>query len=231
MTLPPLSPRLSAQLAHHRPLSLELPTRAVRGRAGRGAHGQLSLSLPEPGAVGHLSFTEILDTSLKVSWQEPLEKNGVVTGKRPPPPPAPNRGRGRRARAPAVCGRGRGPIRSPRRPLPCGPRPSGAVSRPGPGLGAQSLSLLPPPLRATSQPFPGEFSPCVDHPTFSQQHSHRWCDGCADEQTGFSLRSANARQCLCGPAATATLPRQGPSPVPQPAGGRPGQGGVRETPG
>ncbi|XP_006889806.1 PREDICTED: protein sidekick-1-like [Elephantulus edwardii] len=33
-----------------------------------------------PGAVGHLSFTEILDTSLKVSWQEPLEKNGIVTG-------------------------------------------------------------------------------------------------------------------------------------------------------
>uniref|UniRef100_A0ABI7WIF8 Sidekick cell adhesion molecule 1 n=1 Tax=Felis catus TaxID=9685 RepID=A0ABI7WIF8_FELCA len=34
----------------------------------------------KPGAVGHLSFTEILDTSLKVSWQEPLEKNGVITG-------------------------------------------------------------------------------------------------------------------------------------------------------
>ncbi|KAF0882889.1 SDK1 protein, partial [Crocuta crocuta] len=33
-----------------------------------------------PGAVGHLSFTEILDTSLKVSWQAPLEKNGVITG-------------------------------------------------------------------------------------------------------------------------------------------------------
>ncbi|XP_007941083.1 protein sidekick-1 [Orycteropus afer afer] len=33
-----------------------------------------------PGAVGHLSVTEILDTSLKVSWQEPLEKNGVITG-------------------------------------------------------------------------------------------------------------------------------------------------------
>ncbi|XP_006859935.1 PREDICTED: protein sidekick-1-like [Chrysochloris asiatica] len=33
-----------------------------------------------PGAVGHLSFTEILDTSLKVSWQEPLEKNGLITG-------------------------------------------------------------------------------------------------------------------------------------------------------
>uniref|UniRef100_A0A673TFD6 Sidekick cell adhesion molecule 1 n=1 Tax=Suricata suricatta TaxID=37032 RepID=A0A673TFD6_SURSU len=33
-----------------------------------------------PGAVGHLSFTEILDTSLKVSWQAPLEKNGIITG-------------------------------------------------------------------------------------------------------------------------------------------------------
>ncbi|KFO25348.1 Protein sidekick-1 [Fukomys damarensis] len=36
----------------------------------------------KPGAVGHLSFTEILDTSLKVSWQEPLEKNGILTGYR-----------------------------------------------------------------------------------------------------------------------------------------------------
>lgn len=35
---------------------------------------------PVPGAVGHLSFTEILDTSLKVSWSEPGEKNGVLTG-------------------------------------------------------------------------------------------------------------------------------------------------------
>ncbi|XP_054992318.1 protein sidekick-1 isoform X1 [Sorex araneus] len=35
-----------------------------------------------PGAVGHLSFTEILDTSLKVSWQEPQEKNGLLTGYR-----------------------------------------------------------------------------------------------------------------------------------------------------
>ncbi|XP_075422091.1 protein sidekick-1 isoform X2 [Ascaphus truei] len=33
-----------------------------------------------PGAVGHLSFTEILDTSLKVSWQEPTEKNGIIIG-------------------------------------------------------------------------------------------------------------------------------------------------------
>ncbi|XP_032086886.1 protein sidekick-1-like [Thamnophis elegans] len=33
-----------------------------------------------PGTVGHLSFTEILDTSLKVSWQEPVEKNGIITG-------------------------------------------------------------------------------------------------------------------------------------------------------
>ncbi|KAM6967195.1 protein sidekick-2 isoform 1-T1 [Tautogolabrus adspersus] len=35
-----------------------------------------------PGAVGHLSFTDILDTSLKVSWKEPTEKNGVLTGYR-----------------------------------------------------------------------------------------------------------------------------------------------------
>ncbi|XP_055994092.1 protein sidekick-2 [Sorex fumeus] len=35
-----------------------------------------------PGPVGHLSFSEILDTSLKVSWQEPGEKNGVLTGYR-----------------------------------------------------------------------------------------------------------------------------------------------------
>ncbi|XP_021078405.1 protein sidekick-1 [Mus pahari] len=34
----------------------------------------------KPGAVGHLSFTEILDTSLKVSWQEPLERNGIIMG-------------------------------------------------------------------------------------------------------------------------------------------------------
>uniref|UniRef100_A0A3Q2XUG2 Sidekick cell adhesion molecule 2 n=1 Tax=Hippocampus comes TaxID=109280 RepID=A0A3Q2XUG2_HIPCM len=35
-----------------------------------------------PGAVGHLSFTDILDTSLKVSWKEPVEKNGLITGYR-----------------------------------------------------------------------------------------------------------------------------------------------------
>ncbi|XP_023585201.1 protein sidekick-2 [Trichechus manatus latirostris] len=35
-----------------------------------------------PGPVGHLSFNEILDTSLKVSWQEPGEKNGILTGYR-----------------------------------------------------------------------------------------------------------------------------------------------------
>lgn len=35
---------------------------------------------PAPGPVGHLSFTEILDTSLKVSWKEPHEKNGILTG-------------------------------------------------------------------------------------------------------------------------------------------------------
>lgn len=33
-----------------------------------------------PGPVGHLSFTEILDTSLKVSWKDPPEKNGILTG-------------------------------------------------------------------------------------------------------------------------------------------------------
>ncbi|KAM7334538.1 hypothetical protein ACRRTK_007858 [Alexandromys fortis] len=35
-----------------------------------------------PGPVGHLSFNDILDTSLKVSWQEPGEKNGILTGYR-----------------------------------------------------------------------------------------------------------------------------------------------------
>ncbi|XP_014391689.1 PREDICTED: protein sidekick-2 [Myotis brandtii] len=35
-----------------------------------------------PGPVGHLSFSDILDTSLKVSWQEPGEKNGILTGYR-----------------------------------------------------------------------------------------------------------------------------------------------------
>ncbi|XP_046721614.1 protein sidekick-2 isoform X4 [Silurus meridionalis] len=35
-----------------------------------------------PGPVGHLSFTEILDTSLKVSWKEPHERNGILTGYR-----------------------------------------------------------------------------------------------------------------------------------------------------
>nr|XP_055046951.1 protein sidekick-1 isoform X1 [Misgurnus anguillicaudatus]XP_055046954.1 protein sidekick-1 isoform X1 [Misgurnus anguillicaudatus] len=33
-----------------------------------------------PGAVGRLSFTEILDTSMKVSWKEPVDKNGIITG-------------------------------------------------------------------------------------------------------------------------------------------------------
>ncbi|XP_010209386.1 PREDICTED: LOW QUALITY PROTEIN: protein sidekick-2, partial [Tinamus guttatus] len=35
-----------------------------------------------PGPVGHLSFGDILDTSLRVSWREPPEKNGVLTGYR-----------------------------------------------------------------------------------------------------------------------------------------------------
>nr|XP_023670687.1 protein sidekick-1 isoform X1 [Paramormyrops kingsleyae]XP_023670688.1 protein sidekick-1 isoform X1 [Paramormyrops kingsleyae] len=34
----------------------------------------------KPGPVGHLSFTEILDTSLRVSWQEPVDRNGIITG-------------------------------------------------------------------------------------------------------------------------------------------------------
>lgn len=33
-----------------------------------------------PGPVRHLSFTEILDTSLRVSWSEPEDKNGIITG-------------------------------------------------------------------------------------------------------------------------------------------------------
>ncbi|KAE8300407.1 Protein sidekick-1 [Larimichthys crocea] len=33
-----------------------------------------------PGPVHHLSFTEILDTSLRVSWTEPEDKNGIITG-------------------------------------------------------------------------------------------------------------------------------------------------------
>lgn len=38
------------------------------------------LFLLAPGPVGHLSFTEILDTSLKVSWTEPEDKNGIING-------------------------------------------------------------------------------------------------------------------------------------------------------
>ena len=37
--------------------------------------------LSAPGPVRHLSFTEILDTSLRVSWAEPEDRNGIVTGK------------------------------------------------------------------------------------------------------------------------------------------------------
>ncbi|KAF6736385.1 Protein sidekick-1, partial [Oryzias melastigma] len=33
-----------------------------------------------PGPVHQLSFTEILDTTVRVSWAEPKEKNGIVTG-------------------------------------------------------------------------------------------------------------------------------------------------------
>lgn len=38
--------------------------------------------------MGHLSFTDILDTSLKVSWKEPQEKNGILTGDRKDKPKA-----------------------------------------------------------------------------------------------------------------------------------------------
>ncbi|XDV14672.1 hypothetical protein PO909_014885, partial [Leuciscus waleckii] len=34
----------------------------------------------EPGLVTQVSFTEILDTSLRISWQEPEDKNGIITG-------------------------------------------------------------------------------------------------------------------------------------------------------
>ncbi|KAK2817285.1 hypothetical protein Q5P01_025476 [Channa striata] len=34
----------------------------------------------KPGPVRHLSFTEIFDTSLRVSWSEPDEKNGIIIG-------------------------------------------------------------------------------------------------------------------------------------------------------
>lgn len=40
----------------------------------------LNIVFIAPGVVGHLSFTDILDTSLKVSWKEPQEKNGLLTG-------------------------------------------------------------------------------------------------------------------------------------------------------
>lgn len=65
-----------------------LPARSSRG--SRGCRGLLHVGAESgclwavPGPVGHLSFSDILDTSLKVSWQEPLEKNGILTGKGPP---------------------------------------------------------------------------------------------------------------------------------------------------
>ncbi|XP_067259435.1 protein sidekick-1 [Chanodichthys erythropterus] len=34
----------------------------------------------KPGPVTQMSFTEILDTSLRISWQEPEDKNGIITG-------------------------------------------------------------------------------------------------------------------------------------------------------
>ncbi|KAG8446470.1 hypothetical protein GDO86_014070 [Hymenochirus boettgeri] len=33
-----------------------------------------------PGPVGKLGFEDILDTSLRVTWEEPTEKNGILTG-------------------------------------------------------------------------------------------------------------------------------------------------------
>uniref|UniRef100_A0A3B1IV52 Sidekick cell adhesion molecule 2 n=1 Tax=Astyanax mexicanus TaxID=7994 RepID=A0A3B1IV52_ASTMX len=52
------------------------------GDGPRSAAKRIHTHEDTPGAVGHLSFTEILDTSLKVSWREPNEKNGVLTGYR-----------------------------------------------------------------------------------------------------------------------------------------------------
>ncbi|CAM9401214.1 unnamed protein product [Lampetra planeri] len=41
---------------------------------------RLRTSEAVPGPVGNLGFSEILDTSLKVSWDEPQEKNGILIG-------------------------------------------------------------------------------------------------------------------------------------------------------
>lgn len=65
---------------HARPL---WGSRGCRGLlpSGVGLRAEPGCLWAVPGPVGHLSFSDILDTSLKVSWQEPLEKNGILTGK------------------------------------------------------------------------------------------------------------------------------------------------------
>uniref|UniRef100_A0A3Q2E7L1 Sidekick cell adhesion molecule 1b n=1 Tax=Cyprinodon variegatus TaxID=28743 RepID=A0A3Q2E7L1_CYPVA len=50
------------------------------GDGPRSAPTLLQTHEDTPGAVRHLSFTEILDTSLRVSWAEPEDKNGIITG-------------------------------------------------------------------------------------------------------------------------------------------------------
>ncbi|XP_048846455.1 protein sidekick-2-like [Brienomyrus brachyistius] len=52
------------------------------GDGPRSSSQRLRTHEDTPGPVGHLSFTEILDTSLKVSWRDPHEKNGILTGYR-----------------------------------------------------------------------------------------------------------------------------------------------------
>uniref|UniRef100_A0A672QA21 Sidekick cell adhesion molecule 2 n=1 Tax=Sinocyclocheilus grahami TaxID=75366 RepID=A0A672QA21_SINGR len=58
------------------------PRRLFNGNHTHISQSDLWPVFSAPGAVGHLSFTEILDTSLKVSWREPNEKNGILTGYR-----------------------------------------------------------------------------------------------------------------------------------------------------
>nr|XP_043884140.1 protein sidekick-1-like [Solea senegalensis] len=50
------------------------------GDGPRSAPTLLQTHEDTPGPVRHLSFTEILDTSLRVSWAEPEDKNGIITG-------------------------------------------------------------------------------------------------------------------------------------------------------
>ncbi|MED6283407.1 Protein sidekick-1, partial [Characodon lateralis] len=49
------------------------------GDGPRSAPTLLQTHEDTPGPVRHLSFTEILDTSLQVSWAEPEDKNGIIT--------------------------------------------------------------------------------------------------------------------------------------------------------